>query len=239
LVNNPSWWTKMQQYAVPGCNWPQPVVGTSATRLTRTLDTTGSRDADQTSASLQVRHDHDNDGVADTAWLPAGANTDLMRSPGAYVSAIQVRDAQGHIATARRRVNSGSAVTLVPNYLSATTGGSVQVQFSVGAAGAGNLYMALASVSGSAPGFVWQPGFHVPLNIDFVTNAFAASPNGTFLSNGLGLFDASGNATAVLTMPPGLLQSFVWQSVSWSFVSVDALGRPACVGDSRAILILP
>ncbi|MBL8756704.1 MAG: hypothetical protein JNK15_25635, partial [Planctomycetes bacterium] len=33
LVNNPTWWTKMAQYAVPGCNWPRPAYTASSPRL--------------------------------------------------------------------------------------------------------------------------------------------------------------------------------------------------------------
>src|SRR5690606_15772967 len=112
--------------------------------------------------------------------------------PGVWSTAMQVRDTTGHVATTRRRVNAGSAVTMVPNFLGATNGGSVQVQLDVGPGGAGNIYLVLASLSGTSPGFVWQPGFPVPLNNDFVTQAFASAPNSAFLQNGMGLFDANG-----------------------------------------------
>ena len=239
LVNNPTWWTKMQQYAVPGCNFPVPLANASAVRLTRSLDATPSRDADQPAATLQVRYDDENDGTFDTPWLAPSVAQNLVRHPGAWVTAMQVRDNDGHVSTTRRRVNTGSAVTLSPGYLGATSGGAVQIQLDVGPAGAGNIYLVLASISGTAPGFIWHPGFPVPLNVDFVTQAFVSAPNGTFLSNGMGLFDAAGHASATLTMPPLLLQPFTWQTVSWNFLSVDSLGQPRCVGDSRPLVILP
>ena len=237
LVNNPSWWTKMAQYAVPGCNWPQPSFTVTAPRLTAAVDPTASRDSDQTAGSLQVRFDYDGNGSFDTAWLPNAATTGLSRYPGTWKTTLQVKDANSHVSTTRRRYNAGSAVSLAPAFLSATNGGSVQVQLDVGSAGAGNVYLAIASLSGTAPGFVWQPGFPVGLNQDFVTSAFAANPNGGFLSNGLGLFDGNGRATATLTMPPMLLQPFVWQSVHWNFLSMDQFGQPRCVGDSKPLLI--
>ncbi len=239
LVNTPSWWTKMQQFAVPGCNWPTPQLAANATRLTRSLDATASRDADQAGATLQVRYDHDNDGVFDSGWQAPGIGAGLVRHPGQWVTTILVRDNDGHVSAARRRVNAGSAVTLVPGHVGATNGGAVQIQLDVGPAGAGNIYLLLASISGTSPGFTWQPGFPVPLNIDFVTNAFVSTPNGPFLNGGMGLFDGSGHAAATLLMPPLLLQPFIWQTVSWNFLSIDLLGQPACVGDTRPLVILP
>ena len=152
---------------------------------------------------------------------------------------MQVRDAQNHVAATRRRYTAGSAVTLSQPWLNAGTGGQTQIQLDVGPAGAGASYLVLGTLSGTAPGFLWRPGFPVPINVDFVTQAFAADPNGVFLANGLGLFDGQGRATATLTVPPGLLQPLVWSSLHWSFLSADLLGRPVCVGDARALQILP
>ena len=239
LVNNPSWWTKMAQYAVPGCNWPEPTFAASALKLTATLDASQSQDVDQSSSSLQVRYDFDGDAVFDTPWLANAAQTHLCRYPGTWRSTVQCKDSTGHVSTTRRRFQAGSAVTLTPGYVNAIAGGAAQIQLDVGPAGAGNLYLVLATLSGTAPGFVWQPGFPVPLNQDFVTNAFVANPNGTFLSNGIGLFDGNGRATAIVTVPPTLLQPFLWQTVHWNFLSVDLFGLPKCVGDSKPLLILP
>jgi hypothetical protein len=239
LVNHPSWWTKMAQYAVAGCNWPMPIFTASAPRLTTTVDPTASRDADQTSGSLQVRFDYNGDRLFDTPWVANAPAVGLARYPGTWQATMQVKDAGNHVSVTRRRFNAGSAVAVVPGNLSATYGGSVQIQFDVGTAGAGNIYLALATLSGTAPGFVWQPGFPVPLNVDFVTNAFATDPNGGVLANGLGVFDVNGRATAVLTLPPQLVQPFVWQSVHWNFLSMDLFGQPRCVGDSKPMVITP
>ncbi len=239
LVNQPTWWTKMQQYAAPGCNWPLPQFSASATRLTQSFDAGASRDADQAPTTLSMRFDVDDDGAFDTPWQPLGSAQSLARHPGTWRTTMQVRDNEGHVATTRRRASVGSAVTLQPNFVSAGSGGAVQIHLDVGPLGAGNVYLVLASLSGTSPGFVWQPGFPVPLNSDFVTAALVADPNGGLLANGLGLFDAQGRATATLTVPALLLQPFVWQAVSWNFISVDGLGLPRCVGDSRALTILP
>ena len=239
LVNNPSWWTKMAQFAVPGCNWPMPTFTAAAPTLTTTLDPSASRDADQTAGSLQVRFDYDSDRVFDTPWLANAPTVGLSRYPGVWRATLQVRDASNHVSVTRRRFAAGSAVAVVPGNLSATNGGSVQIRLDVGAAGAGNIYLAIATLSGTSPGFVWQPGFPVAINADFVTSALATDPNGGVLANGLGLFDPNGRAIATLTLPPQLVLPFVWQSVHWNFVSIDLLGQPRCVGDSKPMVITP
>jgi hypothetical protein len=239
LVNNPSWWTKMAQYAVPGCNWPVPTFTANVSRLTNRCDSTASRDHDQAAGTLQVRFDLDSDRTFETAWVAPSSTTALLaRYPGTWRATMQVRDAQNQVSTTRRRFTAGSAVTLAPTFLSATTGGQAQIQLDVGDAGAGNIYLVLATLSGTNPGFEWQPGFPVAINSDFVTAAFASDPNGGFLANGLGVFDPSGRATATLTVPPLLLQPFTWQQVHWSFVSVDPFGQARCVGDSKPLTIV-
>jgi hypothetical protein len=239
LVNNPTWWTEMAQYAVPGCNWPRPSYTALSPRLSTTFDTTATIDSDQSAASLQVRFDFDNDGTFDTGWL-ANANTvNLARYPGAWRTTMQVRDANGHVSTARRRFQAGSAVTLLPPFVSTTTGGQVQIQMDVGAAGAGTEYLAIAGISGTAPGFVWQPGFPVALNVDAVTSLFAGDPNGGLLSNGFGTFDAQGRATAVFTVPPLVLQFVAGLPIWWTFLGQSPTGQPRCVGDTKLMTLWP
>jgi hypothetical protein len=127
----------------------------------------------------------------------------------------------------------------VPPFVSTSTGGQVQIQLDVGAAGAGNVYLAIASISGTTPGFLWQPGFPVPLNVDGVTMLFAGDPNGGLLANGFGTFDALGRGTAVLTIPPAVLQFLTNLPVWWSFLSQTPAGVPACVGDSKQMTLWP
>ena len=239
LVQQPSWWTKMAQFAVPGCNWPRPALTVLSPRLTSALDATASSDADQPGSTLQVRFDLDGDGAFDTPWGGNAPAQALVRHPGSWRSAVQVRDADGHVATTRRRFTAGSPVTVVPPFVSTSAGGQVQIQLDAGAAAAGNVYLAIASISGIAPGFVWQPGFPVPLNVDGVTMLFAADPNGGVLTNGFGTFDAQGRATAVLTVPPLLLQFLAGLPVHWSFLSQTPAGQPACVGDSKQLTLWP
>ncbi len=237
LVNNPSWWTKMAQYAVPGCNWPKPVYTATSPRLTTTLNPAGTTDTGQPANSLLVRFDVDGDHAFDTGWLTNVAATSLARYPATWKTTMQVKDVDGHVSTTRRRFTAGSAVTLTPTFVSTTSGGQVQIQLDVGAAGAGNVYLAIAGISGVTPGFVWQPGFPVPLNVDAVTSLFASDPNGLLLGNGLGNFDANGHAVAVLTIPPVVLNFAAGLPIWWSFVSQAPNGTPMCVGDSKLMTL--
>ncbi|MEO6593946.1 MAG: hypothetical protein ABIP94_04250, partial [Planctomycetota bacterium] len=186
LVTNPTWWTKMAQYAVPGCNWPRPSYTAVAPKLTTTFDPSQTFDVDEPAGALQLRFDFDNNGSFDTPWQPLATRTNLARYPGAWHTTMQAKDSQGHVSTTQRRFQSGSPVLLLPAFVSTTSGGSVQIQLDVGPAGAGNVYLAIASISGTSPGFVWQPGFPVPLNVDAVTSLFASDPNGGLLSSGFG-----------------------------------------------------
>jgi hypothetical protein len=239
LVNNPSWWTKMAQYAVPGCNWPRPGYTASSPRLTTTFNPLATIDSDQPANSLQVRYDLDGDDVFDTGWLANAPTTNLSRYPGTWFSTMQARDADGHVSTTRRRHQAGSAVTLLPPFVSTSLGGQVQIQLDVGSAGAGLEYLAIASISGTAPGFVWQPGLPVALNVDAVTSLLAGDPNGLLLSNGFGTFDAQGRATAVFTLPPVVLQFLTGLPIWWSFLAQTPAGQARCVGDTKQMTLWP
>lgn len=237
LTTTPAWWGPMQQYAVPGCNWPTPALQVAAPDLTAALDPAQSRDNDQPAATLETRFEWSGDGVFDTPWQPLGTAEGLVRHPGSWIGTLQVRDAQGHVSTTRRRFAAGGALALMPPFLSATAGGSVQIALSPGPAAAGGVYLVLGTLSGASPGFTWQPGFPVPINVDFLTVGLAAQPNGGVLQNGLGLFDGTGTATAVLTVPGGLVAPWIGTQVHWSFLAADVAGRPLCAGGSAPMLI--
>ncbi len=237
LVNNPTWWTKMAQFAVPGCNWPRPSFTASSPRLTGTFDPALTIDSDQAANTLQVRYDFDGDRVFDTLWQPNAPATRLLRNPGAFVATMQARDAQGQVSTTRRRVTAGSAVSISPTSISTALGGQSQIQIDVGPAGAGNVYLAIASISGTSPGFLWQPGFLVPLNVDAVTTLLSSDPNGLLLSNGLGNLDAQGRATATFTIPPAALTFLAGLPVWWNFLSQTPAGAATCVGDTKLLTL--
>lgn len=101
------------------------------------------------------------------------------------------------------------------------------------------MYLALTGLTGSSPGALWQPGFPVALNRDGVTDLFLADPVGGLLANGYGTFDSLGRATAVLTLPPGLVTFLAGWPMYWTCISQTPLGQPSCVGDTRQLLLLP
>lgn len=239
LVNNPSWWGPMSNHAVPGCNWPVPIYTATPNRLTVTVDAGTSRDHEDPSALLQLRVDRDGDGTFDTPWQANVADLGLARYPGTFTSTVQVRDTDGHVSTSRRRFSAGSPVSVFPSVVSTGAGGSSFVTFDVGSAGSGHVYLALATLSGTSPGFEWAPGFPVPINIDFLTTSIAGNPNSGLISGGLGVFDGTGRGTTTLNLPAGIATPFAGQTVHWSFIAMAPFTGPSCVGDARPMLLLP
>ena len=77
------------------------------------------------------------------------------------------------------------------------------------------------------------------LNVDGVTTLFAGDPNGGILSNGLGTLDANGRATAVLTIPPVILQFLAGLPIYWNFLSETPAGVAKCVGDTKQMTLWP
>lgn len=241
ILNQPTWWQKFAQYAVPGQNWPMASMTLAATKVSLSANPAASRDAEQASATLQVRFDWNHDNTFETAWLPLGTTAGLARAPGTWQVGMQVRDNEGHVATTRRRCTAGPVLTLSQPFFAANLGGSVQVTLDGGPAAAGKTYLILAGISGSSPGFVWQPGYPVPLNIDWVTTGLANDPTGTFLQNGLGTLDANGRAVATFQAPAGLLAPLIGGSVTWSALSGSIFTspvQPAFTAEAKVMTIL-
>ncbi|MGE3175337.1 MAG: hypothetical protein AB7O97_22120 [Planctomycetota bacterium] len=239
LVNNPAWWGPMQAHAVPGCNWPMPLATTTSPTLRVQFDPSASRDLDEANATLQSRFDFDGDGAFDTGWGPVQPTDGIPRSPGVWKGTMQVRDSQGHVATTRRRYTAGPGIVLSPPVISTSAGATVQIQLRTGPAAAGNAYILLPGISGTSPGTPWAPGFHIPLNLDFLTDIVLSAPNNPLLAGGAGTFDAQGNANATLLVPPGLLSVLNGTSMFWTFAAVDAQWQPMCVSEADPLLLFP
>lgn len=76
------------------------------------------------------------------------------------------------------------------------------------------------------------------LNVDAITTLLAGDPNGGILLNGASTFDSQGRATALFTLPPGVVTFLAGFPMSWTFLAVDPLGQPSCVGDTKQLLLL-
>lgn len=102
-------------------------------------------------------------------------------------------------------------------FLSAASGGTVNLSLDAGPAHAGEAYVVIGSGSGTTPGFSFQ-GFHVPLNPDPFLNTTLAEANGQIFVNTLGGLDVDGRASAALVVPP-LSPSTAGTTVHFAFAA--------------------
>src|SRR5690606_31296558 len=86
--------------------------------------------------------------------------------------------------------------------ISASSGGSLQWSLDAGPAFAGQVYVLIGSLSGSAPGFDLG-GVHVPIELDAYTALLLTAPNstGAFSFINVGQLDAAGSAVTTLRLP--------------------------------------
>ena len=234
-----SWWPVLAAHATPGVNFPRPGTALTVTRLSGSLDTTTSVDADQSSASLQVAVDWNDDGVMDTSWLPSGLFARLAPNVGLQRYGLIVRDNDGHLAATRRRWTSTAPLSTNAGPFFASQPVNVAIQVDTGVAAAGHAYFVLASISGSSPGVVWVPGFPVPLNLDPFTDALFAAANSPIFTNAFGTLDASGRGTANFVLPGGLLSPLALRTITWCALGTTPAGSPAFVSNATASFILP
>lgn len=108
-----------------------------------------------------------------------------------------------------KMVPSGAAGTDEPlksiyNEFSVSEGGLQQLHLDAGASEAGNLYFVLGSTSGTTPG-IDLDGNNLPLNFDAYLLDTLNNPNVLPMIDSLGLLDADGQATAIWSLPAGVL----------------------------------
>ncbi len=128
-----------------------------------------------------------------------------MNNDGDLVMRVGFTNGNGHGAIVRAKMGS---MDCGPSALSATLGGVHTMKLDAGIANAGQIYVVIATASGTRPGFNFGGG-HIPLNPDAVTsesiNNLTFFP-GTPWGQTLGILDANGRGTATFTMPPALPQ---------------------------------
>jgi len=233
-----SWWQKLQQYAVPGANFPRPVLLATAQGLGATLDARASVDGDQPSSVLLQRYDLDSDGVFDTPWALNGfAWTQLMRRPGDWRVGLALKDVDGHVSTTTRRLQVPDVLASSPGY-SAGNGGAYPLALDLGPLAAGRPYLVIGSLSG--PGTTpWQPGYDLPLVWDIVSEGLIGIVNTPLFVDAQGALDGTGRAVATFQMPPGVLSVLLGQQVTWAAVGFDGLGLAQYVTNPTTMAILP
>ncbi len=133
---------------------------------------------------------------------PCGDGSSLsFHEDGDFVIRAQTVTPSGAFV-ARGRVGSLQAS---PSTAPATGGVTQNLAIDLGPAHAGELYIVLATSSGTEPGTLSPIGPQViPLNWDPFTQLSFDYPNSTAWVNSLGFLDGQGTANAAFVLPPGL-----------------------------------
>jgi hypothetical protein len=121
--------------------------------------------------------------------------------------------------------------------LSISAGGTQPLCINAGPAHAGKLYWTLGSLAGTSPGFALG-GLQVPLNYDVYTQFTLLHPNLAPLTNGFGVLDASGRASAQFSLPPGIAPTLVGLVVNHAY-GVIAGSTAVAVSNPLALGFLP
>lgn len=101
--------------------------------------------------------------------------------------------------------------------IDAAAGGAQVLELDAGPAHAGELYVMAGSLSGTAPGTPLG-SLTVPLNVDAYTNLILTT-SVVPLAPKFGVLDGAGQATAVLTLGPGVAAGYVGQTAHHAFVT--------------------
>ena len=104
--------------------------------------------------------------------------------------------------------------------VSTSAGGTQPLQLAACSEHAGDFYLLLGTLSGTAP-VLPLGSLDLPLVPDAYTQFTLAFPNSPLLSASLGQLDPWGRANASLVLPPGSAPSFVGQTAHHAFVVLD------------------
>ena len=184
--------------------------------------------------------DLDGDGAPDPDWTLHEIFKDTARlanDRSVYLRAEIENGPDERYAVLRLPIRD---LELDTSSLSVAAGGTATLNvFAPRDAGA-ELYLLLASLSGTDPGIALD-GFTLPLNPDPLFNLTLNQPNSSFLSGSFGVLDTLHTAEAQFVLPPGLNASLVGQTVSFAYV---ALGTSpalfvASVSNAVGVLLAP
>jgi len=238
LAPHNDWMAKLKGWAVPGQNRPIATFTGASTGLTTALDPAGTRDADEPAANLQVRFDWENDGTFDTPWSPNAKLDWLARRPGAWRTALQVKDSQGLLGQTTRRLTAGDPLAGSPASLSLNAPQMVTLTLGAGRAAAGHAYLVLGTLSGTSPGTTLAPGLVLPLRWDGLTDGLLSAINTSLFTNAFASLDAAGSGAATLNLPPGLgfLQG---KTIHFAGIGATPAGQIAFVTNAVPLALLP
>ncbi|MCA8966115.1 MAG: hypothetical protein KDC48_14610 [Planctomycetes bacterium] len=124
-----------------------------------------------------------------------------------------------------------------PRQLSLSAGGSQTLSLENGGAG-GASYWILGSISGWNPGLTVGPT-QVWVVFDFYTSNTITFPNSGYFTNTLGSFDANGEATASVNLPPGLPAILAGITVHHSALVLGAAFQPIYATNPVSLLLVP
>ena len=134
---------------------------------------------------------------------PNDANRVYLGSPGAGIF-----------------VRERSSLTADVARLHDATGATAHFQLDATAANAGDIYVLVASLSGTEPGLPLGPQLVLPLNPDAMLQASLDLANSSIFVNSLGLLDAAGRANTTFATPPSLLSSQLGRPLAFAFATL-------------------
>ena len=164
-------------------------------------------------------------GIAASPFAPTG--TDV----GIWISSRATAD--NFFAMEHRTLDA------YPASISLGAGGKQTMDLSFGTAHAGELYLMLASASGTAPGTALGGGLVLPLNADALTTWTFLNINHAPYATTLGTLDAQGHARTSITMPPGILPGLAGLTINHAAISLNLGGIPTSTSNAATVSFLP
>lgn len=120
----------------------------------------------------------------------------------------------GHVGTVDLFVGGLSGT---PGSISLSAGGTQSLVVNAPPSVAGQPYLLLGSLTGTAPGIPLD-GLVIPLNVDGYTIATLLAPNAPPLAGSFGLLGPNGDALASFTLPPGAAPQLAGFTVAHAYV---------------------
>jgi hypothetical protein len=192
-------------------------------------------------------------------WTVTGADLGWGTGPGIFTGSIETDLGYGQLVATippistvelvmaattggltGKFVDSKLTLTLasslvVDNFAISLAGGGTQtLDLDAGVANAGELYWILGSATGVSPGLPGPPA--LPLVIDGYTLFTLQNPN-TLMAGSLGFLDGLGQATASITLPPGLSPTLAGVKLHHAYAVLDIPGTGAGLFGSNAVTL--